>query len=400
MTTIRTAGAVLATAGLVAATLVTGGLSASAAAPSNDNFSGAFVKSGVSWGQSFTNTEATVQSGEKVFFDELHNTRFFNTVWVKWKAPATGAVTITTKLSALDDTALAVYTGSTITSAKRIAVNDDDGFANHYSTITSLAVKSGTTYYIQTGSVGISAPASTGTIFIGLSGRFNSPTGDNKGSAIRKSGPVWTSNATTVGSTIEPVFEPTANPAHSSNPRLDSVWWKWTAPATGTATINAKPTGTEGVSLYVALFEQDSANGFLAVPGAFSNDAVNGKTSIVGQTVYAGFTYFIQVGSTNSIQDKVAVDFHATYTGPVISSVAASSGKLQGGNRVTITGTRLSGVTSVEFGGVAGTGLIVTSSKKISVLVPASLTKHRVAVRVLGSTSSSAVNTASHYTYK
>jgi hypothetical protein len=42
-----------------------------------------------------------------------------------------------------------------------------------------------------------------------------------------------------------------------------------------------------------------------------------------------------------------------------------------GGTTVTILGTGFSGVTSVTFGGVAGTGLVVVSDSKLTVVTPA-----------------------------
>ena len=56
---------------------------------------------------------------------------------------------------------------------------------------------------------------------------------------------------------------------------------------------------------------------------------------------------------------------------PVVSLVAPTSGPIAGGTTVTITGEHLTGVTSVTFGGLAGTGLSVASDTSLSVTTPA-----------------------------
>jgi hypothetical protein len=69
-------------------------------------------------------------------------------VWWSWKAPAAGAVSISTAGSSFD-TALGVYTGSNVRILRTIATNDDADYENGVSTsqVTFTAVK-GTTYQI------------------------------------------------------------------------------------------------------------------------------------------------------------------------------------------------------------------------------------------------------------
>ncbi|MCC6381183.1 MAG: IPT/TIG domain-containing protein [Dehalococcoidia bacterium] len=62
-----------------------------------------------------------------------------------------------------------------------------------------------------------------------------------------------------------------------------------------------------------------------------------------------------------------------TYTGsapPTILSISPSGGPLGGGTPVTITGTGFLGATSVKFGGVPGTNLVVVSDSTITVTTP------------------------------
>lgn len=68
-------------------------------------------------------------------------------------------------------------------------------------------------------------------------------------------------------------------------------------------------------------------------------------------------------------QDVLLPDAY-TFLGPYVDDIAPDSGPLEGGT-TTITGTGLSGVTGVEFGGVAGTGLVVDDDMTIQVETPA-----------------------------
>jgi subtilisin family serine protease len=56
---------------------------------------------------------------------------------------------------------------------------------------------------------------------------------------------------------------------------------------------------------------------------------------------------------------------------PTIKKVSAATGLTIGGARITLTGSSFSTASGVLFGGVAGTGLKVKSSKKLTVTVPA-----------------------------
>ena len=55
----------------------------------------------------------------------------------------------------------------------------------------------------------------------------------------------------------------------------------------------------------------------------------------------------------------------------VVSTVAPATGGVAGGTVVTITGENLDGVTSVTFGGTAGTALTVVSPTELRVTTPA-----------------------------
>ncbi|MEO5974866.1 MAG: IPT/TIG domain-containing protein [Ilumatobacteraceae bacterium] len=86
-----------------------------------------------------------------------------------------------------------------------------------------------------------------------------------------------------------------------------------------------------------------------------------------------------------------------TYIGiPTISAISPSSGPADGGTTVTITGTNLSGTTSVTFGGTAGTSISNVSATSVTVVTP---TKAAGAVDVILITPGGTATSPSNYTF-
>ena len=56
---------------------------------------------------------------------------------------------------------------------------------------------------------------------------------------------------------------------------------------------------------------------------------------------------------------------------PAISSVSPATGSTAGGTAITITGTSLTGATSVTVGGVAATSVVVVSATSVTAFTPA-----------------------------
>jgi hypothetical protein len=115
-------------------------------APSNDDFANAIsLTLGSNNATSTTgyNTNATKQSGEPSHAGSSGT----HSVWWKWTAPAAGSATVDTRGSYFD-TALGVYTGSTVNNLTTIGSNDDISTTPHIqaSTVTFTAT-AGQTYY-------------------------------------------------------------------------------------------------------------------------------------------------------------------------------------------------------------------------------------------------------------
>lgn len=86
------------------------------------------------------------------------------------------------------------------------------------------------------------------------------------------------------------------------------------------------------------------------------------------------------------------------HTVPVVSSVSPNAGPTTGGRTVTIAGSALAGATSVTFGGVAGSNVMVVSDTKLTVTVPAHVAAG-ANVLVTSPKGTSITSTGGRYTY-
>jgi hypothetical protein len=122
--------------------------------PANDNFAAATAISGPGATGTVTvtgfNSLSTVETGEPTHASNA--TTLGHTVWWKWTAPASGAVTVDTAGSYFDTT-MGVYTGTSVASLATLGTNDDVPNAagstthNTWSTV-SFTATTGITYYI------------------------------------------------------------------------------------------------------------------------------------------------------------------------------------------------------------------------------------------------------------
>ncbi len=84
-------------------------------------------------------------------------------------------------------------------------------------------------------------------------------------------------------------------------------------------------------------------------------------------------------------------------TAPSVSSVSPKSGSVNGGNKVTITGSYFTGATNVNFGATPATNVIVVNNNKITATVPAGT--GTVDVTVTTPFGTSGTSSADQYTY-
>jgi M6 family metalloprotease-like protein len=118
---------------------------AGGAAPSNDNFTGAWILSGYGGVATTTNVGATGETGEPT---HLTTSGTASSVWFRWTAPATGSATFDT-LGSGPDTVMAIYTGGSLAALAKLG-QDDDSAGGTASKLT-FSVSAGTTYAVAVG---------------------------------------------------------------------------------------------------------------------------------------------------------------------------------------------------------------------------------------------------------
>ena len=385
-------GAGLAVAALAGASIVATADSASAIVDGLDSYAGATVV-GTSLTLNVNNAAATTQAGEVTTLTDLAYKHIYSTVWAKWTAPATGTIEADTDGSTAGlDTSLAIFTSAkSISKAKRLAWNDDADTADSvvWSKIEGIAVRKGTTYYFQLGTVSGSTPPATGVIDLTINPKYTQPVNDDLGHAIVESGTSFSIKTGTYGATLES-FEQ-AGP-------YDSVWYKWIPAASGN--VHFDLTGSDG-DVYGSLWEQTGSgatpSGELAEVGEWAD-----STDPFTYPVNPGSTYFLAFGVILGPDGNVRAHITANLTGPIVTKISPASGSIAGGNKITITGKNLGDVNEVDFGSISNDSLNIVhvNSTKITVTVPQVVIKGKVWVQLDTPTTSSVVNTATHYTYK
>ncbi|HEY5025510.1 MAG TPA: IPT/TIG domain-containing protein [Acidimicrobiales bacterium] len=97
---------------------------------------------------------------------------------------------------------------------------------------------------------------------------------------------------------------------------------------------------------------------------------------------------------TGGNSDPVVVQWGAA----TVTLVSPSSGPLGGGTSVTLTGTNFTGATAVNFGGTAGTGVVVNSATSITVVAPAEAAS-TADISVVTPAGTTAISASDQFTY-
>jgi len=266
-------------------------------AASNDAFVDRVVLPGVAIsGAGADTTGATLEPGEP---DPLAVAD--SSLWWSWTAPSTGAVQIDTVDSDFD-TVLYVYTGNSVAALDLVGANDQ---ADANTSRVRIAAVGGATYQIAVSRY-IFSEATAGILSLNVTPGGSGPSNDqfsnrvNLGSSLNA-----TTSGTNVGATTE-VHEPLGAIAGDN-----SVWWTWTAPATGEFDINT--TGSmfntvltlfSGNSL--ATLSEEAAGG--AFPGSPDTQVL--LNAMVGQT------YVIRVCGLEGASGNIALQIQANFTPP------------------------------------------------------------------------------------
>ena len=286
--------------------------SAQAAAPGNDDFANATVLTGTNGSVTGNNAEATAEAGEPNNHQAeccTANDLGGVSVWYEWTAPASGLIGFDT--DAVDtlnaDTVLGVYTGS-LGSLNEVDFNDDYG-GNCCTSRVVFKATAGQTYKLAVGAC-CGIPASSGAPggFKLQWGPATRPGNDDFASAT----PIAGSSGTLAGTNFDATDQAGEPKNHKAERDLgaDSVWYSWTAPASGHYAFTAPGT------IWSVL-----GGPFVPAIGAYTGDLSNLNevgygTGALGFEATAGTTYAIGVGgdSNQNVGNRVYWGDMGAYT--------------------------------------------------------------------------------------
>jgi len=330
--------------------------------PINDNFSQSIIITNSTATWVADNSGATAEPGEY-----LPGGASGRTLWWTWTAPATGVVTIAT--SAFSPTAIAVtpnavhfpegsraktaatqpasvivigpgfgnppgpstgtlidvYTGSSVTNLSLYASNvtwfSSWFIAGGWCVLPSISfpVVGGQTYQISFDGVNQSFGSGTFSFSFGPPPVPPlPPVNDNFAQATILPGSSPTITGTTIGATSEP-----GEPFPGADPATKTVWYSWTAPASGNVSLTAANSSSD---LNIAVYAGSSLWKLIPV------------TQGVNQASYyalAGTTYKIVLACPSGL----ATDFSLMLNGPPPPPAITATRLLGGGYQLLVTGT-------------------------------------------------------------
>ena len=272
-------------------------------APDNDNFNDRTVLGGSSFSVDGDNEGATMEEGE----DNHGSTEVGASIWYSWTAPASAAMELDTLLSGLEDTVLAVYTGSVVSNLTLIAENDDYGDQEEeYRSFLTFDAIAGTEYQIAVAGYAGGRGLVTLRLALGEAG----PVNDFFADAIAVSGSSVSVLGTTVNATLE-LNEPDHDPAVLNS---SSVWWSWQS--SNALRVEVDTFGSNFDTI-LGVYTGSSIDSLTLV--AQNNKAAGTDQSWLSFDAEAGETYWIAVDGQGG--DEGAVSLNLFAVSPEITSL-------------------------------------------------------------------------------
>ena len=339
-----------------------------ASPPANDNFANGQLLSGGAGKVNGNNTSATKEAGEANHAGNGGG----KSIWYYWTAPTSGPVTMDTFGSSFN-TLLGVYTGNAVGALSLVASNDDT--ATNTQSQVGFTTVAGTVYRIAVdGFNGVS-----GSVVVNwfLSGGGN----DNFANGQVISGSAGIANGNNAAATKEP-----GEPNHANNVGGKSIWYYWTAPGSGQATVD---TANSGFDTLLGVYTGSSVGALSLIA---SNDDIFGGVTTQSQVnipVSAGTTYRIAIDGYNGASGSVVLNWALSSNAPSISGFVPTTG--QAGTNVVISGTNFTGATAVRFNGTSAS-FTVKNATQITATVPAGAITGPISVTTPGGTAISAAN--------
>ena len=271
--------------------------------PANDAFASAIAIPGASGADSGSNVDATGETGEPNHADESEP---FASLWWTWTAPEDARMRIDTCGSAIDTT-LGVYTGDAVDALTFVASNDDDasGVCAPGSVIR-IDAQEGTTYRIAVDGF----EAEEGDITVNVA-PLPVPDNDAFDGAVEIPGAAAQLTGTIVNATGQ-----AGEPDHVGvSAPFASVWFRWTAPASGPVTID---TCGSGFDTTLAVYTGSAVDALTEVA---SNDdepeldcgaEATGRESAVTFDAELGVTYAIAVDGYGEEEGELSLQLSGT----------------------------------------------------------------------------------------
>lgn len=217
-------------------------------------------------------------------------------VWWTWIAPSNMPVSVTTVGSSFD-TAISVYTGTSLTALSLVGCNDDRIDFEVLASEVSFNAVGGTAYQFQVDGIGNSG---RGNVAIGV---FSNPKNDNFAARIPLVGPFVATNGYNLRATMEN-FEPNHAFAYGEQ----SVWWTWTAPASGNVSVSTRGSGFDTA---MGIYTGNTVSGLALVTDNDDEAPPAIRTSKATFAASAGTTYHIAVDGymfADAFGDPVGTD--------------------------------------------------------------------------------------------
>ena len=280
-------------------------VAANAVAPMNDNFANASLL-GTSYNGVVNNVGATGEPGEPIHGAGRggDNPSQTNSIWYKIVASSTGVVEMYThapQSDPIDDTVMSAYTGSAVNALTAVA--DCDDYINTFYSKITFGVTAGQTYHVAID--GYRPAVGSFQVFYQLT-----PAADNDFSYSPEDldnldhSPLLGITGSNVGATGT-----IGEPVHFSNSvlPLNSVWYRWTPPATGTYTFTTEGSDFDTViavyfSLTGNILGSRGANDDFGPPGVF--------TSQVTFFAFSGETFLIAVDGYGNDVGNLVLNWH------------------------------------------------------------------------------------------
>jgi IPT/TIG domain len=205
------------------------------------------------------------------------------------------------------------------------------------------------------------------------------------------------------GISAGPVDVTVTSPGGTSAKTSNDVFTYLSTPVPGPTVTGLSPTsgpaaGGTFVTIAGTNFVNVSAVDFGTTPGIGASE-LNNNTLTVYSPAGSGVVDVTVMTNTGMSPINRPADQFTYSTAPVVLGISPTSGPLIGGTLVTITGSGFTGATVVDFGTVAGTGLMVNSDSSITVDSPPSTSPGPVDVTVTTPGGTSAKTPADVFTY-